>query len=61
MKKLKKIKYLKNEKKLLFDQFILINTKIGDFFKILNVFKQTDTVYHYRGGAGRGGNIQINV
>jgi len=40
MKKLKKIKYLKNEKKLLFDQFILINTKIGDFFKILNVFKK---------------------
>jgi hypothetical protein len=40
MKKLKKVKYLKNEKKLLFDQFILINTKIGDFFKILNVFKK---------------------
>jgi hypothetical protein len=40
MKKLKKIKYLKNEKKLLFDHFILINTKIGDFFKILNVFKK---------------------
>jgi hypothetical protein len=40
MKKLKKIKYLKNGKKLLFDQFILINTEIGDFFKIFNVFKK---------------------